>query len=97
MFEHISTDQVKALIQEPNHCTLVDIRSLQAFNAGHIPGAFHLTDENVEDFLAQTKRDSPIICYCYRGHSSQQAAAFLANQGFDKVYSMDGGYEAWRV
>jgi thiosulfate sulfurtransferase len=33
---------------------------------------------------------------CYRGNSSQSAAAYLASQGFSEVYSLDGGFELWR-
>ncbi len=32
---------------------------------------------------------------CYHGISSQGAAQYLINQGFDAVYSVDGGFEAW--
>jgi thiosulfate sulfurtransferase len=38
----------------------------------------------------------PVIVCCYHGVSSQQAAQFLIHQGFENVYSMDGGFEAWR-
>jgi len=30
------------------------------------------------------------------GHISQSAAAYLVNQGFSEVYSLDGGFELWR-
>ncbi len=32
---------------------------------------------------------------CYHGISSQGAAQYLVNQGFEEVYSVDGGFEAW--
>jgi thiosulfate sulfurtransferase len=40
--------------------------------------------------------DTPVIVCCYHGISSQQAAQFLIHQGFEEVYSLDGGFEAWR-
>ncbi|MDE0931482.1 MAG: rhodanese-like domain-containing protein, partial [Halioglobus sp.] len=42
-------------------------------------------------------RDQPLLIYCYHGNSSQGAADYFFNQGFEDVYSMDGGYEAWRL
>ena len=69
----------------------------QAFAAGHIPGAQHLTNQNVAAFLAQGDRQRPLIVCCYHGHSSRDAAEFLAEQGFAEVYSLDGGFEAWRL
>ncbi|MCV6069119.1 sulfurtransferase, partial [Escherichia coli] len=32
----------------------------------------------------------------YHGISSQGAAQYLVNQGFEQVYSVDGGFEAWQ-
>jgi thiosulfate sulfurtransferase len=33
--------------------------------------------------------------YCYHGNSSQSAAAYLAEQGFEATFSIDGGYETY--
>lgn len=40
--------------------------------------------------------DSPLVVVCYHGISSQNAAQYLHEQGFDDVYSLDGGFQAWR-
>jgi thiosulfate sulfurtransferase len=40
--------------------------------------------------------DTPVIVICYHGNSSQGAAQYLLQQGYDQVYSLDGGFEAWR-
>ena len=45
--------------------------------------------------MQQTDFETPVIVCCYHGISSQQAAQFLIHQGYDEVYSLDGGYEAW--
>jgi thiosulfate sulfurtransferase len=39
--------------------------------------------------------EQPILVMCYHGISSQGAAQYLVNQGFEEVYSVDGGFEAW--
>ena len=41
--------------------------------------------------------EQPIIIVCYHGMSSQGAANYLAEQGFDDVYSMDGGFTQWQT
>ena len=38
-----------------------------------------------------------IIIVCYHGMSSQGAASYLVEQGFEDVYSMDGGFTAWEA
>ena len=64
---------------------------------GYILGVLHLDNINLQDFLRDGDPDSPLIVYCYHGNSSQPAAAMLFEKGYEEVYSMDGGFEHWRV
>ena len=75
----------------------VDIRDPVSFRSGHVPGAHHLTDRTVEAFLETADKDRPIVVYCYHGHSSLTASAWLQQKGFSDVTSMAGGFEAWRA
>lgn len=94
-FAHISVQDTKARVDESS-VKVVDIRDEQSFEAGHIPGAFHLTNGSIQQFIDANGFDTPVVVVCYHGISSQQAAQYLLHQGFDEVYSMDGGFEAWR-
>jgi len=84
-------------IMESGPVTIVDVRDSNSFSQGHIAQAQIVNDENIKAFLETSDRQVPLICYCYHGISSQRAALFFANQGFKKVYSMDGGWEEWRT
>ncbi|GAA6185011.1 MULTISPECIES: thiosulfate sulfurtransferase GlpE [Alteromonadaceae] len=95
-FEHISVEQTQALLLDKK-AQLVDIRDEQSFAAGHIEGAVHLTNGSLQQFMSETEFETPVIVCCYHGISSQQAAQFLIHQGFEQVYSMDGGFEAWKA
>ncbi|MBS4705708.1 thiosulfate sulfurtransferase GlpE [Aeromonas veronii] len=75
---------------------LVDIRDPQSFEAAHAVGAFHLTNGTLVHFMNEVDFDTPVIVMCYHGNSSQGAAQYLLQQGYDEVYSLDGGFEAWR-
>ncbi len=94
-FKHIDISQTKAMLQEGN-AVAMDIRDPQSYAMGHIDGALHLTNDNIQQVVTSTEASTPVIIYCYHGISSQQAAQYFANQGFTDVYSMDGGYEAWK-
>ncbi len=95
-FKHISVDDAKSMI-EAGDVSVVDIRDGHAFEISHLPSAKSLNDTNIDIFLAEADKERPLICYCYHGISSQNAAAFFVSKGFKDVYSMDGGYEGWRV
>jgi len=95
-FTRISVQKAYEMISTGNALTIVDIRDAHSFAQGHVPNAKMLNNENMKDFLQVTDKETPLICYCYHGFSSQQAALFLADQGFKKVYSIDGGWEELR-
>ncbi|MBK4989071.1 thiosulfate sulfurtransferase GlpE [Pseudomonas sp. S36] len=94
-FKRIPPEQALALKQAG--AVVVDIRDPQAFAAGHISGARHLDNQSVPDFIRSADLDAPTLVVCYHGNSSQSAAAYLVNQGFSDVYSIDGGFELWRA
>ncbi len=75
---------------------LVDIRDARSFTQSHPVNAFHLTDASLNRLMAETDFETPIIVLCYHGISSQGAAQYLISQGFEEVYSLQGGFEAWR-
>lgn len=90
----ITPDTAYELWQQ-NGAVLVDIRDPQSFRAGHTDGAFHLTNDTVNIFMDQTDYEQPVMVMCYHGHSSQGAAQYLLNVGYETVYSINGGFEAW--
>ncbi|GAA3543984.1 thiosulfate sulfurtransferase GlpE [Zobellella aerophila] len=94
-FAHISVDEASAMLAE-GRARLVDIRDPQSFALAHAEGAFHLTNDSLVGFTNEVEYDTPVIVVCYHGISSQGAAQFLINQGYEEVYSLDGGFEAWR-
>lgn len=91
----ISTAQALELLQKD--ATVADIRDQQSFVAGHMPNAVNVNNDNLHQFMQDSDMDKPLLVCCYHGISSQSAAQFLVQQGFDEVYSVNGGFEAWRV
>lgn len=95
-FQHLSAQRALPLLEQPN-TQLVDIRDPASFAQGHIEGARRLDNSNVANFLAEADRSAPLIVCCYHGVSSQNAAQFFTEQGFAEVYSLDGGFEGWKI
>ncbi|HEY7219739.1 MAG TPA: thiosulfate sulfurtransferase GlpE [Candidatus Binatia bacterium] len=91
----IQIDDAKQKLDE-KECLFVDIRDPGSYRRAHIPGALHLHDGNVQEFLQNTDKSKTVVVYCYHGNSSLGATAFLLENGFKDVASMSGGFEAWR-
>ncbi len=92
----IDIEHAKILIDEQS-VTVADIRDPQSYDAAHIEDAIQINDSNVQEFVTNSDKTKPLLVYCYHGHSSQSAAEYFATVGFTEVYSMDGGFEAWRM
>jgi len=45
--------------------------------------------------LAELDRRQPVLCLCHHGMRSLQVAMFLERQGFDQVFNIAGGIDAW--
>ena len=95
-YQRISIDEAKALIHEKD-VTLVDVRDSQSYSENHIQNSINVLDDNLEDFLSNARKDQPLIVYCYHGNNSQGAAGYFCEIGFQEVYSIDGGFEEWRL
>jgi thiosulfate sulfurtransferase len=94
-YQRLDAEQALAIMERPE-ALVVDVRDEQSFRSGRLPGACHLSNDNLAEFIENTDTTVPVLVYCYHGHSSQGAAAMLSGQGFNEVYSIDGGFEAWR-
>ncbi len=87
--------QQAQLLLEAGTATFVDVRDPNSFQEEHIPGATHLDDSNVQQFVASADKQATVVVYCYHGNSSLGATAFLKDQGFTAVSSLSGGFAAW--
>ncbi|RUO23393.1 thiosulfate sulfurtransferase GlpE [Aliidiomarina iranensis] len=95
-FSCISLADAEPLIAD-SATQVVDIRDGNSFANGHIPGAIQLHNENLPQFIAAADFSKPLVVVCYHGNSSQGAGRYLAEQGFEHVFSLDGGMATWAV
>lgn len=95
-FQHISVVEANNKLQNKDlNAVIVDTRDLQSFPRAHVENAFHLTNDTIVELMNTVDFEQPVLVMCYHGHSSQGAAQYLINQGYDEVYSVDGGFEGW--
>jgi rhodanese-related sulfurtransferase len=83
---------------------LVDARSAEAFNAGHIPGAVSLPftelEARITRFTSSYPRTTAIVVYCADTEcpvSTAEAGALRQQFGYINVREMPGGYVSWRL
>jgi len=98
-FKRIDVQEARMLLgaSPGNGLQIIDIRDGQSYATAHISTAFHLDNSNVQSFIENADSTKPLLVYCYHGNTSQSAAAYFSEQGFEETYSMDGGFSDWEV
>ena len=95
----MSMAQLKANIESRRDDMIVlDVRELEAYESGHVPGAFHLPRGQLELRVNEELKDPTrrILVCCEFGRISTLATATLRTMGFSGAVALDGGIKAWR-
>ena len=94
----ITADEVRADLASGAEFTLIDTREESEWSAGHADGALHLGKGIIERDIEMAVPDegSKLVLYCGGGYRSALAADALQKMGYRRVYSLAGGWRAWR-
>ena len=94
-YKKITSDEAKN-IMSTQKAIVVDVRSLEEYNEGHIPNAISVPLETIEN-EAETKlknKNDLILVYCRSGRRSREAALRLIEKGYTNVIDF-GGIQDW--
>ena len=77
---------------------LVDVREDHEWNTAHAAGSIHLGKGIIERDVEEKIPDkaTEVILYCGGGFRSALAADALEHMGYTNVFSMAGGWKAWK-
>ncbi len=92
----ISIDEVKDLLKQRENVLLLDVRSEEEFNSGHIKGAIHVALNTILAGTYIPTLNAMIITVCGKGGGrSAQAAEYLNAHFANTAYYLEGGTMAW--
>ena len=95
--EFISIDELHTRIQNHNSDDLIlDVRTPEEFQAGHIPGAQNTPHEEVAHIADNLKQYRAVYVHCKMGGRAKMAAQALQGSGLNNIVCVgDGGMERW--
>lgn len=93
-YENISVNEAKNMIltEEVN---VVDVRTPQEYEEGHVPNSTLLPLQELEDRYAELNPEDKLVIICRSGNRSAQASEFLISKGYTNVYNVVGGMNSW--
>jgi sulfur-carrier protein adenylyltransferase/sulfurtransferase len=74
---------------------LIDVREVFEYEIARIDGAKLIPLGQIAERADELPRERPIVVHCHSGQRSAQAVRLLQQRGFDKVYNLEGGIDAW--
>ncbi|MGI5817738.1 MAG: ArsR/SmtB family transcription factor [Armatimonadota bacterium] len=95
--EAVSADELAGMLAE-REVVVVDLRPVEEFEAGHIPGAVSIPARELKRRLGELPRDRPIVAYCRGPYCAMAAEAVrtLRDAGFD-VMRLEESVPDWRA
>jgi rhodanese-related sulfurtransferase len=74
---------------------LVDVREPEEYELARVEGARLLPLSLFNEWATSLDREQETVFICHHGIRSAQVCAFLARQGFTKIYNLAGGIDRW--
>lgn len=91
-YAQIDQETARQMMATDDGHVIVDVRRQGEYDAGHIPGAILIPNEDIAmehpEELPDTKQI--ILVYCRSGRRSKEAAQKLADMGYENVYEFGG-------
>lgn len=96
-YKGLRPGELSALVNRED-ALVVDLSPINDYQAGHIAGSKSVQPSQFdpESKLLAKAKALPVVVVCRTGVSANSAARRLVKAGFERVYVLEGGIQAWR-
>ena len=95
MFETVTPQKLAERMERGERVDLIDVREEVEYEIARIEGARLLPLSRFNEWVGTLNSDEEYVFMCHHGIRSAQVCAFLAGQGFKKLYNLAGGIDRW--
>ena len=92
VYVSITEEKAKEIMGSEEGYIILDVRTQEEYNQGHIPGAIVISHEEIAEKAADvlTDKNQLILVYCRSGRRSKIAAEALAELGYTNIKEFGG-------
>ena len=92
VYVNITAEEAKQIMDSEEGYTILDVRTQEEYDEGHIPGATQISHEEIAEKAegVLTDKDQLILVYCRSGRRSKIAAEALAELGYTNIKEFGG-------
>lgn len=93
----VNSKQVNTILQKDKKFVVLDVRTADEFNGGHIQGAINIDilQPNAFSKIDKLNHITKYIVYCRTNHRSGMAVEHMMQSGFKTIYQMMDGFPGW--
>jgi phage shock protein E len=93
----VNSKQVNSMLQKDKKWIILDVRSAEEFNSGHIKGAVNIDIRQPDAFskIDKLNKNAKYIVHCRTNHRSGMAVEHMMQSGFKNIYQMMDGWSGW--
>ena len=92
VYVNITAEEAKRIMDSEEGYIILDVRTQEEYDQGHIPGAILIPDTEIE-FKAEevlTDKDQLLLVYCRSGRRSKLASEILVELGYTNIKEFGG-------
>jgi len=95
---NLDVNQVSEMVAENQEIVLIDVRTPEEFQEGHLEGAklINFYDTDFQEEIKKLDSAKKYVVYCRSGGRSSKSVSAMKKMGFTDVYNMSGGILAWK-
>ena len=90
--QYVSMEEITTIMRENTNYIILDARTIEEYNEGHIPNAICIPNETIDETVTTKlpNKDQLILIYCRSGNRSKQAALKLQQLGYTNLVEFGG-------
>jgi rhodanese-related sulfurtransferase len=93
----ISPRQLKARIDAGESPVILDVREAEEVALAPFPDAVHIPMGDVPARISELDPEREVVVVCHHGVRSAHVAGYLSSLGFERIFNLTGGIDAWSV
>ena len=92
VYVNITAEEAKQIMDSEEGYIILDVRTQEEYDQGHIPGAILIPDTEIKDKAEEvlTDKEQLILVYCRSGRRSKLAAEALVELGYTNIKEFGG-------
>lgn len=93
----LDAEQLRQWKSSARDYVILDVRQPEELARASVPGAICIPMREVQQRVREIPRTKPVVVMCHHGERSLRIARFLVTDGFQEVYNLDGGIDAYAL